>query len=262
MSSARRSEPLLVGAAIAAGWLSIAVAAQAPAFEVASIKENTSAGMDGVANRQGGRFTVTNLSLEWIIQFAYGIREYQLVNAPGWARRRYDVAATFAPPDASLDQFRLMLQRLLSERFGLRVHREQRQLTGYELTQSSPGVLGPKLVPSTQTDCAVAPLAAPQCRRFMTLFFLKGLWTMPMLARSLEQVLGRPVADRSNLTGVFDIDLQWGTGSIDDPITTLGVEEQALLLRAARDQLGLRLESARVPFDMIVVDEITALTPN
>ena len=84
-------------AAIAVGWLSAAGRAQAPAFDVASIKENSSGSLDGVFRRQPGRFTVTNLSLEWIIQTAYGIREYQLVNAPSSARRRYDIAA-YLPP--------------------------------------------------------------------------------------------------------------------------------------------------------------------
>jgi uncharacterized protein (TIGR03435 family) len=95
----------LLCTAVAAGCLSPAIRAQTPAFDVASIKENSSGGMDGVFRRQPGRFTVTNLSLEWIIQTAYGIREYQLVNAPGWTRRRYDIAATFAAPDAHRTRF-------------------------------------------------------------------------------------------------------------------------------------------------------------
>jgi uncharacterized protein (TIGR03435 family) len=254
----------LLCAAVAAGWLSLALRAQTAAFDVASIKENSSGGMDGVFRRQPGRFTVTNLSLEWIIQTAYGIREYQLVNAPSWTTRRYDIAATFAPPDASEDEVRLMLQRLLADRFGLRVHREERPLTLYELTQSSSGVLGPKLKPSPQTDCAVAPLAAPQCRRFMTAFFIKGLWSMTQLARSLEQVTGAPVVDRSSMTGIFDIDLQWGNGNIEpgQAISTIGVDEQSALLTALREQLGLRLDTTRAPYEVIVVDAVSTPTPN
>jgi uncharacterized protein (TIGR03435 family) len=87
------------------------------------------------------------------------------------ARRRYDIAATFNPPGASQDEIRLMLQGLLAERFGLQAHREQRRLTLYELTPSRPGVLGPKLMLSPQNHCATAPLAAPQCRWYMTNFF-------------------------------------------------------------------------------------------
>ena len=251
-------------AAVVAGWLSLALRAQTPAFDVASIKENSSGSMDGVFRRQPGRFTVTNLSLEWIIQTAYAIREYQLVDAPTSTGRRYDIAATFGPPDASQDEVRLMLQRLLADRFGLRVHREQRRLTVYELTQSSPGVLGPKLKPSPQTDCATAPPAAPQCRRFMTLFFIKGLWSMTQLARSLEPLMGAPVVDRSTMTGVFDIDLQWGTGNIASAqaISTIGVDEQSALLTALREQLGLRLNTPRAPYEVIVVDAVSAPTPN
>jgi uncharacterized protein (TIGR03435 family) len=253
----------LLCATVATGWPSLGLRAQTPGFEVASINENRSGGLDGVFNRQPGRFTVTNLSLEWIIQTAYGIREYQLVNAPNWTSRRYDIAATFAPPDASQDEVRLMLQRLLAERFGLRIRREQRPLRIYELTQSRPGVLGRKLQPSPQSGCAQAPPAAPQCRRFMTTFFIKGLWSMTQLARSLEQVMGTPVVDRSNLTGVFDVDLQWGnTGNFGEVISTLAVDEQAALLTALREQLGLKLDTARAPYEVIVVDAVSEPTPN
>ncbi len=252
----------LVCAAMTAGWLSPGVRAQTPAFDVASINENTSGGMDGVFRRQPGRFTVTNLSLQWIIQNAYGIREYQLVDAPGWTTRRYDIVATFAPPDAAQDEVRLMLQRLLAERFGLRVHREERRLSIYELTQSRPGLLGPKLKPSPQNDCAEAPMAAPHCRRFVTTFFIKGLWSMTQLARALEQVMGAPVVDRSRMTGIFDIDLQWGTGSFGQAISTIGVDEQAALLTALREDLGLRLDTTRAPYEVIVVDAVSTPTPN
>jgi len=68
----------------------------------------------------------------------------------------------------------------------------------------------------------------------MTASFIKGLWSMTQLARSLEQVLALPVVDHTNLNGVFDIDLQWGSGSIGYPVSTLGVNEQAALLTAIR----------------------------
>jgi uncharacterized protein (TIGR03435 family) len=264
MRKMKQAALTLLCAVIGAGWLSLVVRAQTPAFDVASIKENSSGSLDGVFRRQPGRFTVTNLSLEWIIQTAYGIREYQLADAPSSTKRRYDIAATFAPPDASQDEVRLMLQRLLADRLGLRVHREQRRLTVYELTQSSPGVMGPKLKTSSQTDCATAPPAAPQCRRFMTLFFIKGLWSMTQLARSLEPLMGAPVVDRSGMAGVFDIDLQWGTGDIaaGQEISTIGVDEQSALVTAVREQLGLRLGTTRAPYDVIVVDAVSTLTPN
>jgi uncharacterized protein (TIGR03435 family) len=158
-----------------------------------------------------------------------------------------------------------MLQRLLTDRFGLRVHREERQLTVYALTQSSPGVFGSNLKPSPQTDCAVAPPAAPQCRRFMTAFFIKGLYSMTQLARALEQVMGAPVVDRSTMPGVFDIDLQWGTGKNVEPgqaLSTIGVDEQSALLTALREQLGLRLDTTRAPYEVIVVDAVSTPTPN
>jgi uncharacterized protein (TIGR03435 family) len=145
------------------------------------------------------------------------------------------------------------------------VHREERRLSVYALTQSSPGVLGPNIKPSPQTDCAVAPPAAPQCRRFMTAFFIKGLYSMTQLARALEQVMGVPVVDRSGMPGIFDIDLKWGTGKNVEPgqaLSTIGVDEQSALLTTLREQVGLRLDSIRAPYEVIVVDAVSTSTPN
>jgi hypothetical protein len=84
--TAGRAALTLVCAAVAAGWLSRGLWAQTRVFDVASVKENGSGGMDGVFRFQPGRFTVTNLPLQSIIQVAYGIREYQLVDAPSSTR--------------------------------------------------------------------------------------------------------------------------------------------------------------------------------
>jgi len=139
---------------------------------------------------------------------------------------------------------------------------EQRQLTAYELTQLRPNVLGPKIKPWPQSDCATTLLAAPECRRFMTASFIKGLWSMTQLARSLEQVVALPVVDHTNLNGVFDIDLQWGSGTIDNPVSTLRVNEQAALLTAIREQMGLRLQTRSAPHDVIVIDAVSQTTPD
>jgi uncharacterized protein (TIGR03435 family) len=66
------------------------------------------------------------------------------------------------------------------------------------------------------------------------------------------------------MAGVFDIDLQWGTGDIaaGQEISTIGVDEQSALVTAVREQLGLRLGTTRAPYDVIVVDAVSTLTPN
>ena len=85
---------------------------------------------------------------------------------------------------------------------------------------------------------------------------------MTQLARSLEQVVALPVVDRTNLNGIFDIDLQWGSGTNDNPVSTLRVNEQAALLTAIREQMGLRLQTRRAPHDVIVIDAVSQTTPH
>jgi Protein of unknown function (DUF3738) len=99
----------------------------------------------------------------------------------------------------------------------------------------------------------------------MTAFFIKGLYSMTQLARALEQVMGAPVVDRSSMPGVFDIDLQWGTGKNIEPgqaLSTIGVDEQSALLTALREQIGLKLDTTRAPYEVIVVDAVSRPTPN
>ena len=148
----------LLCAVVAAGWLSLALRAPTPAFDVASVKENSSGGLDGVFRRQPGRFTVTNLS-QWIIHTLNRGSAITSSSTRRVGRRGGTTSRPRSPRQMRQGEVRLMLQRLLADRFGLQAHREERRLRLYELTQSSPGVLLTKLTPAPQTDCGGAARA-------------------------------------------------------------------------------------------------------
>src|ERR1700722_13904602 len=115
--------------------LVLAVAASGAAFDVASVKLNTSGTNGGSDKISGSRLTIEKESLRMIVFFAYGIpwgRDYQL-SGPTWLdAEKFDIAATF-PADTSRDSVQEMLQTLLSARFGLKTHRENRKLESYVL---------------------------------------------------------------------------------------------------------------------------------
>ena len=120
------------------------------AFEVASIKTaapTASAGMFRVMMRGGpgsadpGQLTYSNVTLKNVLMNAYGVKGYQ-ISGPSWLdSERYDIAAKI-PKGATKEQFMLMLQNLLAERFKLTLHREKKDLPMYALVV---GKSGPKM---------------------------------------------------------------------------------------------------------------------
>ena len=213
--------------------------AQAPlAFDVASVKENTSAndsGQWGIMPPTPGRMRITNTPLRFILHYAFQVRDHQLIGAPEWTESaRFDINATYQADAARTeDDTRSMLRTLLADRFGLKTHREMRELPIYSLVMArKDGALGPQLVRSA-IDCeqwiaekrpqmgagTASPVAPggkrPVCmiltsRRFIT----AGTRTMQDLLGPLQSMTGRPVIDRTGLTGAFDFDLQWTSGPV------------------------------------------------
>jgi uncharacterized protein (TIGR03435 family) len=255
--------------------------AQAPAasvaFEVASVKESSSVEIDGLFRRQPGRFIVTNLPVRSIIQYAYRIREYQLIDAPTWTARSYDINATIGNPSASDDDVRLMLQQLLADRFSLRIHRDQRDLPMYALVPArGDGRLGSQLV-RADVDCdklaaerasqpagARGPNQPRSCAMFANAWLVRGFsQTMPQLAQVLETILRTRVVDRTGLTGRFNIDVQWAPkGSPGTEPGNGSVEDRAAMFTAFPEQLGLKIEPVRGRVDVVIVDSVQRPTPD
>lgn len=269
---------------LAAMWGLLVVnsaAAQEPGalrFEVASVRENGSVGQGGAMSAlTGSQFTTTNISLRMIILSAYEIREVQLLDAPEWTRSaRFDIAAKFPDGSYTPAERRLILQNLLAEHFGLVAHRDTRELPVFKLVMAREDRrLGPKLVPS-DVDCVkwlaegrsqiigqspIGPAGArPACMMVAQRnYILAGTRSMAQLARALEGRVGRPVVDATGLGGNFDIDLQWmpdpGVDAIQGPEITAPAASGSIFT-ALQEQLGLKLESARGPVEVLVVESV------
>jgi hypothetical protein len=131
------------------------VAQERVAFDIASIKPNASASA-ALNNRfSPGRMVLINHPPTVLIQQAYGVTSDRLIGVPDWAsRERFDIEATYTPPNAPYAERMRMLQTLLAERFALRVHGETRELPIYALVRArQDGPLGPGLRVSSR-DCA------------------------------------------------------------------------------------------------------------
>jgi len=253
-----------------------------PSFEVASVKPNTSGRILTTVDPQPGRLTITNIRLRVLIQNAYQLQSVQIVGGPDWiADERFDIVAKLADDSAPRPgAYSLMLQSLLAERFKLRVHTEQRDLPIYVLaTANKDGKLGAKLRRSA-IDCtafaARTPASAPSNadRPFCAVRVGPGSLTagaipLSQLAMTLQPLVQRVVVDRTGLDGNFDIDLSWapeqlqrGQPSPNAPLSSPIDPNGPSIFTAVQEELGLKLEAARGPVDVLVIDHVDHPTEN
>ena len=278
---------LVLASALAA---SIPIAdAQSPAFAVASIRVNRDPSDRPMFIRpvleKGGRVLMRNQTLSDMILAAYFIAENQLFFGSDCARSTgYELEAR-APVDVSTATARAMLRRLLADRFSLTVHPERREVPLFELRVAArSGQPGPQLRPAT-AQCA--PVRAPEGlpsppppanlpiqnaplmadgppRRCASIFrpgdFSGRALSMDVLAGELAEFAGRPVVNRTGLTGEFDFDLTFAPSLT--PMPSAGAAIPPELTTALREQLGLSLESARGPVQVIVIDRAEWPTEN
>jgi uncharacterized protein (TIGR03435 family) len=282
--SMRRSTQAIVltAAFVVASW---ALMAQEPpgggqnlSFEVASIKPNNSGRPFTLTNLRGGTYTSTSVTLQTLIAIAYNRRQPQLVGGPGWiATDRYDVIATAPAGTApTLESVRPMLRALLEDRFALATHSETRDLPVYHLVLArSDRALGPRLV-KAEMDCRsgrgstmtpeqvralgaalLGPLperAQPCTTRSAQGRMLMGNGLFENFFSSLQSAVDRPIIDQTGLAGQYNVDLEWAAQP-DDP-------SKPSIFTALQEQLGLKLESARGPVDVLVIDRAEKPTPN
>jgi uncharacterized protein (TIGR03435 family) len=219
-------------------------------FDVASIRPTAPGSRDGgrVRTLAGGQtFTASNVALKFLIVTAYGLRPDQVSGGPAWVNNDgFDIEAKANRP-ASRDDLMLMLQNLLTNRFRLTVRDEKRLQQVYALVFD-------KAVPNLKHNSNGSE----------PLFFPVGLGhytgtnvSMSYLAWSLglSAGLGRVVVDKTGLKGGYDFDLQF-TRELNGPAPQDGGPTEAgpSLFTAIREQLGLKLESAKEPVDFLTVE--------
>ncbi len=244
-------------------------------YEVASIKPHkpdpSSAVVTGMTRPADG-LVYTNFTLEALLRDAFVVQDNQISGAPDWARSQgYDIDAKM---DASVadalkklnetDWIRArqqMLQALLADRFGLKVHRESRELPIYSLVIAKSGF---KLQPA-RPDKVKGGVSggAPGWSQFAT---GGGKITgqansITGLAESLTQILGRTVVDKTGLRDVYDVTLQWATSNSGQPLVVDGTGSAPdpsgpTIFIAIQGQLGLKLEPGRGPVEVIVIDHV------
>jgi uncharacterized protein (TIGR03435 family) len=223
-------------------------AAQQPSFDAATIKPTApSERVSGHWSPPGiGRFSAHSLTLQFLIQMAYGVESYQISSEPSWLDSDfYDVEAK--PEEGielSPDELKPRLQNLLVERFHLAAHFETRTVRGYALIVAKGGAK----LQSTKGD------HFPGFRIDTSAGHLEGLnWSMPYLAKMLQHATDLPVADQTGIAGSYDIKLRFA------PASEPNLDQDSSLpslFTALRETLGLELKAQQVPMQVLVIDHI------
>lgn len=266
-------------------------------FEVAAIKAFTDASGGILMRTTPGRFE-SSVPVGVLLRQALEKPDYLTVGAPGWIdRERYSIVAKVPegiPPTA----ISVLLLNLLKDRFQLATHLETReQPINYLVLARADGRLGPDLK-VTSAECqatmaarvAAAQAAAagrggpppalpamPDPNAPLTCGFFRippGLaaasgFSMASLVRTLSDLTGGPVIDKTGLTGLYDFTLKFAPelGRAAGPLALFGppppgAPVQALdpdapsLSTALQEQLGLKLERARGPVEVAVIDKL------
>jgi uncharacterized protein (TIGR03435 family) len=259
-----------------------------PKFEVASINP---AAPDQTMQRAGfapgGRFVATNVSVRDLIAIAYGtpgpMQSFRILNGPEWIdKERVDVNAK-APgnpePGRAGPPMELiaMVRSMLVDRFALAAHSETRDMPIYELMlDRGDRRLGPNLRVST-TDCAALaraggappPPGTPMPCGTMTGIgrMSIGSTTMTILAAVLSRLTNRMVIDKTGLSERYDGSLEFTPEpTMLPPNLPPGAPapppDAPSLFTALKEQLGLKLEPARGPVDVLVIERIEHPTPD
>jgi uncharacterized protein (TIGR03435 family) len=279
---------LVLGAVIA---VTVTASAQTPpqkaAFEVASIKPNTSGPRGGPARvaSDSRRFLGSNATLRTVLLFAYRpasgrtLRPGDIIGAPDWADSdHFDIEAKVSPGmDATPEQVRLMAQYLAADRFQLKAHWETREVPTYNLVAAKNGI---KIKPSQDQspisiDTGPLNLASPPRGTQRTIakpspsgiaLSLSGdALPIDTLVGIFQSYAGRPLFDKTGLSGLFDVKLEFfleASGGNPAALPTAAEPSGPIFATAIEEQLGLKLESARGPVEVLVIDSVQKPSEN
>jgi uncharacterized protein (TIGR03435 family) len=273
-----------------------APASAQPAFEVASVKVNNG----GIGPGRGGRaqdpglINYRNMAMRLLLIRAFDLKAnevYQIV-MPSWVtvgaenQQRYDIDAKI-PAGATTEQVPGMLQNLLVERFGMKFHKEKRDVPSYDLVVAKGGVKMKESAAGTlsttgetagrgrglvlQKDRDGKEELAPGQKTALMLSIGPGalrysgrLQTTAQIVNICRSQVGRPVTDKTGLTGSYDFNIDFaesGVPSGDEPAVGSnepldGVKEGLPPFLVAIQSLGLKLEPAKVATEVIVIDHL------
>jgi uncharacterized protein (TIGR03435 family) len=236
----------------------------APKFDVVTVKPSD-------PNKPGKLFTIRgthvmtiNTTVNDLVTFGYSIQTKQMVNAPAWFDEKYDIdGVPDVPGQPNIQQMRALIRDALVERFGLKFHHDERELSVYALTLAKGG---PKMTvtsdkPSMPGNFLFGRLGRLHVTNSTMKDFCHGMQ---------EAVMDKPVVDQTGLTDRYDFNLNWtpdqsqfaAMGAHITPPETEDPNAPPSLYVALQEQLGLKMESTKANVEVMVIDHVDKPSPN
>jgi uncharacterized protein (TIGR03435 family) len=226
-----------------------------PAYDVISVKPNNTGSGHVSIHHDDGNFDAFNVSLTGMILDAYGMKPAQLIALPPWAdSAHFDIKAKVVNPDVQAieamtrDQSRAMLWPILTDRFGLKFHRETRLMPVYKLVLAKGGTTLTESKASGKMTVNGVEAGNISMRRAQFTATAVGL---PALSGYLSDQLRRIVIDETGLTGKYDLLLTW---SPDDGSPPSADANSLSIFTALEEQLGLELQPGKAMVEVMVID--------
>jgi uncharacterized protein (TIGR03435 family) len=237
-----------------------------PAFEVATIKPSDPASRGQIVTLRGNEVITTNATVRDLINLAYWLHPKQVTGGPPWMESaKYDMAGKpDAPGQPNVDQMKVMIQKLLADRFQLKFHWEKRELPAYAVRITKAGA---KIIRSQDDPKGLPGFYFGRAASGTALTFRNS--PMSQVTAVLQNFLDKPVVDQSGLSEKYDFTLTFTL----DPAQAVRLGGAPLpaadnpdaapdVFAAFQQQLGLKLESTKAPVDVMVIDKVEKPSEN
>ena len=238
-----------------------------PEFTVATIKPSSPGAPRGGYGFRGQDVTTTNVTVNWLIKLAYNVHARQISGGAAWLdSEKYDIVGRpDTPGQPSRDQMKLMIQKLLADRFQLKFHTEKRELPVYAMVVLKTG--------------AKITVSSGDPHAFPGIGFAQGPGVVSLVGRNTgldgvanglqSNILDKPVVNQTGLTGRYDFTLRFTPDPTQvanfgplAPGNAADVDAPPDIFTAFQQQLGLKLQSTKAAVDVIVIEKIERPSPN
>jgi uncharacterized protein (TIGR03435 family) len=243
-----------------AGFCLIAAAAHAQqdlvqaTIEVDTVKPHPAAVMHNNFAFSRDRFVLEDQPILKLIAFAYSVNPKQVVGAPSWLdNKHWDMnGTTNLTEDATFPQEQQLIRQLLKERFGLRFHHEQREMSAYALR-----VVKEQPILAAAANPGAQPVEHTEGREEQRTENYRSS-TIGYFLTIRQLFMDRPLVDQTELKGIYDFKLTYSYG--DAPNTD--ADAPPPMFTAIKEQLGLKFEPVKTAVQVMVVDHIEQPSAN
>lgn len=222
------------------------------AFDVASIRPSSQAvafERDGAIRIANGTLSMRDVTALTCIKWAYRVQQPQVIWKEKLDQVHYDITAK-APPGATVDQMRAMMQTLLAERFGLKFHRDHKEMDAFALTVSPRG-LKMQLSSDPNAEAGHQNSDSGVIAHNFSMDDFVAYWADPLRA---------PLVDQTGLKGRYDFKIDFRAYVDESP--DIRPDPVDVTRRALEGELGLVIRKQKVVVPVLVLEAITPPTAN